>query len=111
MRRNTTIRDRHRQAIAKGKPPCALCGKPIDYTLTVAPGEHGKRCTGPSCLGCVPHPESFVVDHVIPLKRGGTDTLDNKQPAHWTCNRAKGSRIDGGPVLRRSGSLARPNRT
>lgn len=49
----------------------------------------------------------FVVDHIIPLEAGGTDTLDNKQPAHRTCNRAKGAAADSGPVLRRSTSLTR----
>jgi len=44
----------------------------------------------------------------VPLHHGGTDTLDNKQAAHRACNRAKGARLDGGPVIRRSGSLIRP---
>lgn len=87
--RNTTTRDRHRNVIARGKPPCALCGQPIDYTL--------------------PHldPMAYVVDHKIPLHRGGPDTLDNKQAAHRSCNRTKGADVDGGRVLRRSGSLTR----
>ncbi|MEV1331139.1 HNH endonuclease [Micromonospora costi] len=88
--RNTATRDRHRAIIAKGRPPCALCGEPIDYTLPyMDPGE-------------------YVVDHIVPRNRGGSDTLDNKQPAHRRCNRAKSDRVDGGLVLRRSGSLARP---
>lgn len=88
--RSTTVRDRHRKIIAKGCPPCALCGEPIDYALPyMDPGE-------------------FVVDHIVPRNRGGADTLDNKQPAHRRCNRAKSDSADGGPVLRRSGSLARP---
>ena len=89
-RRHTTTRDRHRSVIARGKPPCALCGEEIDYSR--------------------PHmdPREFVVDHIIPLAKGGTDTLTNKQPAHRACNRAKGARVDGGPVIRRSGSLTRP---
>jgi len=109
--RRTSIRDRHRKIIAKGRPPCAICGQPIDYTLTITPGKHGKHCPGIDCPGCVPHPMSYVVDHVIPLSRGGADTIDNKQPTHRTCNRAKGTRTDGGSVLRRSGSLTRTNRT
>lgn len=62
--RNTTIRNRHRATIARSKPPCALCGNPIDYQL--------------------PHtdPWSFVVDHIIPLAKGGADALANKQAAH-----------------------------
>lgn len=91
-RRSTTIRDRHRKTIAKGQPPCGICGQPIDYTL--------------------PHldPGEFVVDHKTPLNRGGKDVLSNKQAAHRLCNRLKSDRLDGGPVLRRSGSLTRPDK-
>lgn len=69
--RSTTTRDQHRRAIARAKPPCSLCGEPIDYTL--------------------PHtdPMSFVVDHVMPLNKGGADTLENKAAAHRVCNRLK----------------------
>lgn len=106
--RNTTTRDRHRAIIARGKPDCSLCGEPIDYTLTVLPGEHGKRCTREGCKGCVPHPMSFVVDHIIPLAKGGADKIENKAAAHRRCNLIKSDRDDGGSVMRRSGSLARP---
>ena len=75
--RNTTIRDRHRAAIRRGNPPCALCQQPIDYTLKY------------------PDPMSFVVDHIIPVIKGGEDVLENKQAAHSTCNRAKWDRLEG----------------
>lgn len=91
MKRSTTIRDRHRKAIAKGTPPCGICGDPIDYTLPYM------------------DPMEFVVDHIVALNRGGSDTLANKQASHRRCNRAKSDRIDGGPILRRSGSLHRPH--
>lgn len=86
--RSTSIRDRHRAAIARGKPPCALCGQSIDYTL--------------------PHldPMAYVVDHVIPRARGGADTLANKQAAHRRCNRDKSDK-DHGRIIRRSRSLVR----
>lgn len=73
--RNTTVRDRDRRAIARTKPPCGICETEIDYTL--------------------PHtdPMSFVVDHIVPLAKGGTDTLDNKQAAHRTCNRTKSDKL------------------
>lgn len=69
--RNTTIRDKHRKQIAKTHPDCHICGQPIDYTL--------------------PHldPGEYVVDHLIPLAAGGTDTINNKAAAHRSCNRAK----------------------
>lgn len=86
MNRNTTIRDRHRALIAKGQPPCHICGGPIDYTL--------------------PHldPMAFVVDHLIPIVAGGGDTLDNKGPAHRACNRAKSDKPYAA-IIRRSGAL------
>lgn len=69
--RNTTQRDRDRNAIRRTKPPCGICEQPIDYSL--------------------PHtdPMSYVVDHVIPWAKGGPDTLENKQAAHRRCNLAK----------------------
>lgn len=88
--RNTATRDKHRAIVARGHPPCGICGQPIDYTLRW------------------PDPRCYVVDHVVPLAAGGLDVLSNKQAAHRDCNRAKADRLDGGPVLRRSGALTRP---
>ena len=82
MRRNTSKRDRHRAIIAKTGAPCALCGEPIDYSLRY------------------PDPDSFVVDHVVPLNRGGDDVLANKTASHNRCNRLKSDRADGGPTIR-----------
>jgi len=88
VNRSTTQRDRDRATLKRSGAGCGICGQPIDYSL--------------------PHldPMAFVVDHVIPLAAGGPDELGNKQAAHRTCNRSKGARTDGGPVIRRSGSLA-----
>jgi len=64
--------------------PCALCGRPIDYSLgMITDPMTGKRRA---------HPMSFVVDHIDPLKSGG-DVYDfaNTQPAHWICNARKGA--------------------
>lgn len=79
--RNTTQRDRNRNQIRRTKPPCGICGNPIDYTL--------------------PHldPMAYVVDHVIPLNRGGTDDIDNCQAAHRSCNRTKSDRITTDEML------------
>jgi 5-methylcytosine-specific restriction endonuclease McrA len=73
--RNTATRDRHRAQIRRGRPPCHICGQPINYDLPYL------------------HPLEFVVDHVIPLALGGPDTLGNKAAAHRTCNRTKGDRL------------------
>lgn len=63
--RSTTIRDRHRKIIARGKPPCGICGNEIDYTIT----DHLD-------------PMAYVVDHIVPVAKGGPDELANKQAAH-----------------------------
>jgi 5-methylcytosine-specific restriction endonuclease McrA len=73
--RNTTTRDKHRRTIAKHKPPCHICGQDIDYTAPWL------------------HPLSFTVDHLIPLNRGGHDTIENKAAAHRKCNRTKSDRL------------------
>lgn len=84
--RSSTLRDKHRAQIAREKPNCGICGEAIDYTLEW------------------PDPRCFVVDHIVPLKRGGADTRDNKQAAHNDCNSTKRARPFA-PIIRRSGSL------
>lgn len=77
--RSTTTRDRHRNVIRRGKPPCHICKGEIDYTLPyLDPGE-------------------YVVDHVIPIARGGLDVIENKAPAHRACNRLKSDKTDAPP--------------
>lgn len=89
VKRHTTTRDRHRRAIARGTPPCGICGGVIDYALPyMDPGE-------------------YVVDHIIPLDKGGADDLGNKQPAHRSCNRTKSNKVEDVSIIRRSGSLRR----
>lgn len=84
--RNTAQRDRDRDSIRKTNAACHICGEPIDYKLTW------------------PHPRCFVVDHIIPLKRGGPDTRANKSAAHNDCNSKKRARLVA-PIIRRSGAL------
>lgn len=40
----------------------------------------------------VPHPLAPVIDHIIPLARGGTHEPTNVQCAHFMCNSLKGDR-------------------
>jgi len=86
VKRNTATRDRDRARIARDKPACHLCGVAIDYTLHHL------------------DPMSFVVDHVMPLAKGGADAMDNKKAAHRECNSKKRARIVA-PIVRRSGTL------
>ena len=102
--RSSSVTRRHRALIAKGRPPCALCGQPIDYTLTFVAGQHGAKCRKPECTGCVPHPDRFEADHIVPLMRGGQDVLSNKQATHRRCNSTKRARVES-PIVKTSGAL------
>lgn len=87
-KRNTTQRDRLRARVAQSKPACHICGEAIDYTLPYL------------------DPKSFVIDHVVPLARGGEDALSNVKAAHRLrdCNSKKRARAYA-PIVRRSGAL------
>lgn len=84
--RSWNLQRRHREAIARTKADCHICGKPIDYDLRY------------------PDPRCFVVDHVVPVSKGGSDDLPNKKAAHHECNSKKRAR-DFAPIVRRSGAL------
>ena len=54
--------------------PCALCGKPIDYSLPAG------------------DPMSYEVDEIVPVSLGGDPCdFENTQPAHRRCNQKKGN--------------------
>jgi len=93
----------------------------VKRTNTRAQQRENKRILAASdvCHLCG-HPGSDAVDHVIPLNpqpghQAGTDTPDNKRPAHHAkpcptcgikCNRVKTNKAIA-PVIRRSASLSR----
>jgi len=85
-KRNSTQRDRDRARIRATGAACHICGAPIDYTLEWL------------------NPSAFVVDHVVPLAKGGADHISNKAAAHRSCNSTKRARLVA-PIVRRSGSL------
>lgn len=87
-RRSSTTRDHARARLSRTRPNCHICGRAIDWDA--ARGE----------------PLAFVVDHVIPLAKGGPDTLDNMRAAHNACNSTKRAR-DYAPIIRRSNTLER----
>lgn len=70
--------------VEHGESKCAICGCEVD------PGdiwinENGRKCFGRK------YP---TVDHIIPLKLGGTDTIDNVQLTCKRCNSKKGSNYE-----------------
>ena len=54
---------------------CYLCGLLIDMNLVW------------------PDPMSKSIDHIVPLARGGSHTMDNLAPTHLHCNLEKGASI------------------
>lgn len=68
--------DRNKKKILASQDICGICGKPVDKALKY------------------PHPLSAVIDHIIPIARGGHPSdLSNLQLAHWTCNRQKSDKL------------------
>lgn len=66
---------------------CHLCNQEID--LTAPRGGRSKGAlSGNWKMG-------LHIDHIIPIVRGGSDTLDNVRPAHAFCNLSKGAKILG----------------
>ena len=83
---NGNARRKLRRRWAAIGAPCALCGRPIDYSLGfVTDPRTGKKRM---------HPMAFVVDEIVPVSKGG-NPLDfaNTQPTHWICNARKGDSI------------------
>lgn len=62
---------------------CAICGCDLD------PNDTWVSDTGRKCFGR----KYPTVDHIIPLKHGGTDTLENVQLTCKRCNSVKGTAI------------------
>ena len=59
---------------------CHLCGDEIDLTADRRTGYPGWE-------------KSLHIDHVIPLSKGGNDTIDNVKPSHGKCNILKNAKI------------------
>ena len=57
---------------------CHICGTPIDLKAPRRAGRKGWE-------------HGLHLDHLIPISKGGPDTIDNIRPAHGVCNLKKGS--------------------
>jgi 5-methylcytosine-specific restriction endonuclease McrA len=57
---------------------CHLCGKPIDLKAPRFQGRPGWR-------------HGLQIDHIVPISKGGSDTIDNVRPVHGFCNLSKGN--------------------
>ena len=59
---------------------CHICDEPIDLDAPRGTGKPGWE-------------RALQVDHVIPLSKGGDDTLENVRPSHGQCNNRKNAKI------------------
>ena len=94
LHRETKLRaGRKRRAIIKGSPVsfytqdqvistygvnCHICGLEIDFSVPRQVGKTGWE-------------KGLHIDHLIPISKGGPDTLENVRPAHGRCNIDKGA--------------------
>ena len=86
---------------------CALCDEPVDKRLTFLLGQHGPKCRGGDCRGCVPHPRRAEVDEDIPRSRGGSPLeRSNTRLMHRECNRWKGTMTLTEARAKRAGETA-----
>ncbi|MDK7186869.1 HNH endonuclease [Facklamia hominis] len=68
--------NRNRKRIFASQNTCAICGYPVDFSLKA------------------PNPMSAVIDHIVPVAKGGHPSdINNLQLAHWTCNRQKSDKL------------------
>lgn len=71
----------------------ARCAKQgVDGTITDAEWRELLGAYANSCSYCGV-PGRMQIDHVVPISRGGTNTIDNITPACAKCNREKGYKL------------------
>lgn len=68
------------KVLAKYGTICHICNQQIDLSAARKAGLPGWE-------------KGLQLDHLIPLSKGGPDTLDNVRPSHGKCNLVKSSRI------------------
>lgn len=57
---------------------CHICGKPIDLSAPRFQGKPGWQ-------------HGLQIDHIIPISKGGSDSIENVKPVHGFCNLSKGN--------------------
>jgi 5-methylcytosine-specific restriction endonuclease McrA len=69
-----------KQVLEKYGTLCHICKTPIDLS---APRQAGKSGWD----------KALHIDHLIPISKGGPDTLENVRPSHGRCNVIKNNRV------------------
>lgn len=70
------VYESNRKKLLKTQTLCGICHRPVDKSLKY------------------PDPMSPVIDHIIPVAKGGhPSSIENLQLAHWCCNRQKSDKL------------------
>lgn len=66
----------HEEIAKRDDYTCQICHEPVDMSL--------------------PRTSRFgaTLDHIQPLSKGGSDTLENLQLSHWVCNNRKADKVN-----------------
>lgn len=68
--------EKNRKIILATQDVCGICGRPVDKSIPF------------------PDPMAPVVDHIVPVDKGGhPSAIENLQLAHSCCNRAKSDKL------------------
>lgn len=70
-----------KEVLEKYGTDCHICNKPIDLNAPRGTGKPGWE-------------NGLQIDHVYPLSKGGSDTIDNVRPSHGRCNILKSATVD-----------------
>jgi 5-methylcytosine-specific restriction endonuclease McrA len=76
---------KEKEILEKYGTKCHLCGGEIDINAPRASKARGKLGEN--------WQNALHIDHIVPLSKGGTHTIDNVRPAHAWCNLSKGNKI------------------
>jgi hypothetical protein len=68
------------EVLSKYGTDCHICNLPIDIDISRKPGIPGWQ-------------KALHIDHVIPMSKGGNDTLENVRPSHAECNLSKHNKL------------------
>ena len=81
LKNSITISYTESQVISTYGTNCNICGLEIDFNATRQVGKNGWQM-------------ALHIDHLIPISKGGSDTLENVRPTHGLCNLRKCANID-----------------
>ncbi len=78
MRGNKTEPYTLEDVLSKYGTNCHICGEEIDLDAPRFQGKPGWK-------------RGLQIDHIVPISKGGNDSIDNVRPAHGFCNLSKGN--------------------